>query len=220
MRVLVFAPHPDDEVLGCGGTIARYAAEGNEVYVCTVTKGVEPLFRKERVEKTRDEQQTAHKLLGVSRNVYLDFPAAMLEEAHRYELNAAVSNVVEDIRPEIVFIPHFGDMQKDHCLVSEAAMVAVRPRGDCSVKQVYSYETLSETEWSIPHVSNAFMPNCFVDISDYLDLKLQAIDCFASQIGQFPAARSKKSVEVLASFRGSTINKVAAEAFCALRIIR
>ncbi|WP_165249196.1 PIG-L deacetylase family protein [Adlercreutzia sp. ZJ141] len=219
MNVLVFAPHPDDEVLGCGGTIARLAHEGCSVYVCVVTKGVEPLFSEKGVSRIRNEQAAAHEILGVTDVFYLDFPAAMLEESHRYELNGSVSWVLDTVRPELVFIPHFGDMQRDHGLVSEAVMVAVRPRGDYSVRKILSYETLSETEWNIPHSSTSFMPNCFIDISSYKDLKLHALAKFESQVAPFPCPRSIEAVEALAKLRGSTINVQAAEAFSVIREI-
>lgn len=218
MRELYFAPHPDDEVLGCGGTIARHAAE-NEVYVCVVTKGVEPLFSDAIINKTREEQKKAHKFLGVKECYYLDFPAVMLEEEHRYEINAAISRIIAKVKPDTVYIPHFGDMQKDHKIVSEAVMVAVRPKGEYCVKKVYSYETLSETEWNIPHVANVFIPNRFVDISDVLEVKLKAISMFESQMGDFPNPRSVEAVKALASLRGSTISVNAAESFCVIREI-
>lgn len=220
MRELYFAPHPDDEILGCGGTIAKHIKQGAEVYICVVTKGTEPLFAPDFIETTRAEQKRAHKMLGTKEIIYLDFPAVMLENQQRYIVNQKIYELIERIKPDNVYIPHFGDMQKDHSVVSEAVMVAVRPKKAFKVKRVYSYETLSETEWNVPHGSNAFLPNCFVDISDTLDDKLNALAEFHSQLSDFPNPRSLKAVEALAHLRGSTVTVDAAEAFCLIREIK
>ncbi len=228
MNVLVFAPHPDDEVLGCGGTIARYVVEGNDVYVCIVTSGYPPIY--ENDYKCAQENgwphiqypniMDAHKLLGVKETFFLQFPTVMLETVPRYELNDSINKMVQKIKPEVVFVPHFGDMQRDHALVSEAVMVAVRPKNEYTVRYVYSYETLSETEWNIPHASNAFIPDTFIDIQPYLKKKQDAMNCFLTQICDFPNPRSLKAVEALARLRGSTMGAEAAEAFSLIREYR
>lgn len=219
MNILVFAPHPDDDVLSCGGTIKKHVLSGDNVYVCVVTRGTMPLFHEKNVIQVRKEHKEAMDFLGVEEISYLDFPAVMLEEQHRYEINKKIDEVVKKYKPEIVYMPHFGDMQKDHAIVSEAVMVTVRPRGNYTVKTVLSYETLSETEWNIPHASNTFIPNYFVDITNTLSDKLKALSLFESQISEFPNPRSLEAVESLAKLRGSTIGVKAAEAFAVIREI-
>jgi len=187
--------------------------------VCIITRGIEPLFSDELVNQVRKETIEAHKLLGVTETFFLEFPAVMLEQIPRYEINNRIFEVVKETRPEIVYIPHFGDMQKDHKIVSEASMVAIRPKYQHKVKEVYSYETLSETEWNIPHSTNAFMPNTYSDVTDYLDTKLKAMKCFESQLSNFPNPRSLEAIEALARYRGTTINAKAAEAFTLIRKI-
>lgn len=228
MNVLVFAPHPDDEVLGCGGTVAGYANGGNDVYVCIVTSGFPPIYEKEhRIARENGwphsqypDIMKAHKLLGIKETFFLQFPTVMLESVPRYELNGRIGELVRQLAPEVVFIPHFGDMQRDHTLVSEAVMVAVRPKYEAAARYVYSYETLSETEWNIPHASNTFIPNTFVNIEPYLDKKLEAMNCFVTQICDFPNPRSTEAAEALAKLRGSTMGARAAEAFCLIREYR
>ncbi len=220
MNILVIAPHPDDEVLGCGGTIAKRVAQGNAVYVCVVTKGCEPLFRIEYVDKGRSECRLADSLLGVRETVFLDFPAAMLEEVKRYELNDKILNVVQKIKPDEVYLPHRGDMQLDHKMVADAAMVALRPKYQHIVKRIYAYETLSETGWDIPNTVNEFIPNVYEDITDFINKKVEALNYFKSQMGEFPNARSVKTVEALAMFRGATMGFHAAEAFMLIRELR
>ena len=228
MNVLVFAPHPDDEVLGCGGTIARYIAEGNNVYVCVVTSGFPPIYEKDyRIAQENGwphiqypDIMEAHKLLGIKGTFFLQFPTVMLETVPRYELNGKISDLIQKLKPEVVFIPHFGDMQRDHALVSEAVMVAVRPKYDGTVRCVYAYETLSETEWNIPHSSNTFIPNTYVNIEQYFGKKIKAINCFRTQIGEFPNPRSTEAVEALVKLRGATMGVKAAEAFALVREYR
>ena len=228
MKVLVFAPHPDDEVLGCGGTIGRYVEEGNDVYVCVVTSGFPPIYEEDyRVAREKGwphiqypDIMKAHGLLGIRETFFLQFPTVMLETVPRHELNGRIGTLVQKLRPEVVFIPHFGDMQRDHALVAEAAMVAVRPKHEGTVRYVYSYETLSETEWNIPHAANTFIPNTFVNIEPYLEKKLQAMGCFSTQLCAFPNPRSLTAVEALARLRGSTMGAKAAEAFALVREYR
>ncbi len=220
MNVLVFAPHPDDEVLGVGGTIAKRAEEGHNVFVCVVTKGCEPLFSNELVDLTRNECKQADSFLGVKKTVFLDFPASMIETVPRYQLNDSISKVVQEFQPDEVFIPHRGDMQIDHKMIADAAMVALRPKYSHVVKRIYAYETLSETGWDVPNTTNEFIPTVYEDISNYISKKLAAMSLFKSQLSVFPNARSIQSIEALANYRGTTITVNAAEAFSLIREIK
>lgn len=215
MKILVFAPHNDDEVLGVGGTIAKYAYEGHKVFVCEVTRGPS----EERVKIIREEAAKAHKVLGVKKAYFLDFPVVRLRETPLVEINAAFVKVVNEIKPDIVFIPHKGDMHMDHYITSHSAMVAMRPIGDFKVKEIYAYETLSETEWNIPSVDNAFIPNVWNDITDFIDRKKYAMSCYKSQLRGGFHPRSIKIIEVLAKLRGSTIGVQYAESFTLIRKI-
>lgn len=220
MNILVIAPHPDDEVLGAGGTIAKRAAEGHDVFVCIVTKGCEPLFHEPMIEQGRNECRTADKFLGVKETIFLNFPAAMLEEVPRYKLNDGILSVVQRIKPDEVYIPHRGDMQIDHKMVVDAAMVALRPKYEHKVKRIYAYETLSETGWDAPNTINEFIPTVYEDISSTIDKKLEAMSMFKTQLAEFPNARSIDAIEALAKYRGSTVTVNAAEAFVLIREIK
>jgi len=220
MKVLVIAPHPDDEIIGVGGTIAKRTAVGDEVYVCIVTKGCAPLFEDSFVEQGRSECCEADQMLGVTKTIFLDFPAVMLETVPRYELNGKLSEVIQKVQPDEVYIPHRGDMQLDHQMVVDAAMVGLRPKYAHVVKRVYAYETLSETGWNVPNVQNEFIPNVYEDISLFLDKKLEAMKVFASQLSEFPAARSIEAIEALAKYRGATVHVGASEAFVLIREIK
>ena len=220
MRILVVAPHMDDEVLGCGGIMAKYAKEGHEVYVAVVTNGQPPLFTKEEDDVDKANCLEAHKLLGVKETFFLDLPAAMLDTMPKYKLNGTINKVVQKLVPDELYIPHKGDMHFDHKMINEACMVAVRPRSEEAVKRVYVYETLSETEWDVPIADNYFMPNVFVDISDYIDLKIEAMAKFSQQIIEYPSPRSKEGIRSLALNRGMTVYKKYAESFMLIREIK
>lgn len=224
MNVLVVAPHADDEVLGCGGAIAKHTMLKNDtVYLCIVTNGKPPLFDNTEAIKHAWphnnflETNASNLILGVSKTFYLDFPAVMLEKAERYELNDALIEVMKQVMPDIVYIPHIGDMQKDHQIVAEAMMVACRPKYSFAPKRILAYETLSETGWNTPNVNNSFIPNVFCDISEFLEKKTEAMRKYGSQLGRFPDARSLEAIEALARFRGALVNKQAAEAFAMIR---
>lgn len=219
MKILVIAPHADDEILGVGGTIAKYVHEGHKVYVCVVTTGHTSMFSEEMLAKLRNEALSAHSYLGIEETFFLDLPAVLLSEVNKYEINQKIGNVIDKVDPEVVFIPHFGDMHLDHFIVSQSAMVGVRPKKTHKILEVYSYETLSETEWNIPHGANVFIPNTYVDISKFIDKKIIAMEIFKTQLIDFPHPRSTKAIKSLAHLRGSTIGVEAAEAFSLIRKI-
>lgn len=216
-RALVLAPHPDDEVLGCGGTIARLTQAGARVDVAVVTRGHEPRFAAEHVAQVRAELAQAHALLGVAETHFLDLPAAELDRVAQAEVNAAVANVVAQVEPDTLFVPFVGDLHFDHRIVFEAALVAARPRGHTYPRRVLAYETVSETNWSAPGLSPAFAPNIYIDVTGQLETKLQAFALFASQCRPFPDERSLETLRALAAVRGSTVTRHAAEAFVLVR---
>ncbi len=219
-RVLVIAPHPDDEILGCGGTMFRHINEGDEVTVCIVTHADPPLYPEGASLPIQEAARECHKWMGVKETIFLDFPAVMLESVERYKLNGAISNVIQKVKPEFVYLPHYGDMQKDHQVVVESCMVALRPKHINKPLRVYGYETMSETAWNIPNVQNEFIPNVFVDISGFLDKKIQALRYYDSQINEFPDARSLEAIEALAKYRGALMHMGAGESFMLIRELK
>lgn len=214
--VLVLAPHPDDEVLGAGGTIARCVDEGATVVVAIVTKGYPPRFDDDLIATGRREAGVAHEVLGVKETMYLDLPAAGLDEVPHAELNERLRAVVQDVAPGRMFVPFGGDLHLDHQRIFLSALVAARPCGRAS-PAVYAYETLSETNWNAPYLAPSFAPNCFFDITDSLERKLEAMAAYASQLRPFPHERSLEAVRALAISRGAQVGLPAAEAFVLLR---
>lgn len=218
VRVLVVAPHPDDEVLGAGGTIHRWSKEGFHITVAIATRGWAPLFDDAQVSRVREEAERANELLGVRDLVFMDLPVAKLSELPRYEINHAFANLIADTSPHTVLLPHPSDLHRDHLEVFEACQVALRPLpGRLNVRRIWCYETVSETHWSPPGVAPCFEPQVYVDISGSLGAKLKAFRAYASQNQPEPQARSPKALEALATFRGSVMNMAAAEAFVCVR---
>lgn len=220
MKILVIAPHPDDEIIGVGGTIAKRVSSGDDVYVAVITKGFPPIFDEEFIRQDREECIKADKLIGVRETIFLDFPAVMLENVSRYQFNGAIMNVISETCPDEVYIPHCGDLQLDHRLVVDAAMVALRPKYEHIVKRIYAYETLSETGWNIPNAANTFIPTVYEDITKTLCKKMDSMKIFKSQLAEFPCTRSLGAIDALAKFRGATIGVMAAEAFSLIREIK
>ena len=216
-RALVIAPHPDDEILGCGGTIARLVALGREVHVAVVTSGTAPRFNAEHVTTVEDEARRAHAFLGVTETHFLGFPAAELDRVAHADVNAAMLKLVGELGPDTMFLPFIGDIHLDHQLIFTSAMVAARPRGEHYPARLYAYETLSETNWYAAGITPGFLPNVFVDISGHLDRKIEAFQHFQSQVAPFPNERSVEGLRALATMRGATVHRHAAEAFMLLR---
>jgi len=219
MKILVIAPHPDDEVLGVGGTIAKHTKMGDEVYLCVVTKAYTPDWSEEFIKNREKEVLKVNKILGIKKTYFLDFPTVKLDTIPQKELNEAIFRVVNKVRPDTVYIPHRGDVNKDHRLVFETAMVALRPKLGGAARKVLSYETLSETEWAAPPTEDVFTPNVYVDISDTLKTKLNAMSAYKSELKEYPHPRSLKSITALANKRGTEAGLKAAEAFILVREI-
>lgn len=216
-RLVVVAPHRDDEVLGVGGTLASAAADGHETFVIIVTRGYPPAFDPAETERLREETSRAHELLGVRETFALDFPAAGLDSVSHSDLNAELARIIGDVQPDRVFIPFAGDLHLDHQKVFLSSLVAVRPSARWSPRAVYAYETLSETYWNAPYISPYFQPNVFMNVSAHLETKIRAMESYVSQIRPFPHERSAEALRALATLRGSTVGCQAAEAFVLIR---
>ncbi|MDD2798962.1 MAG: PIG-L family deacetylase [Bacteroidales bacterium] len=218
-NILIIAPHPDDEVLGCGGVMDKYAKEGKSVYALIMTRGDAKLYSDERIAKGRAQAKESHAVLGVKETFFFDYPAPNLDITSRAEMSVAISGLIKKLSIDTLFIPHRGDIHHDHYAVFNAAIVAGRPVGDYTVKRIYAYETLSETEWAAPFGDDAFIPTHFINIEDNLSAKLKAMECYSGQLRVFPNPRSLETLEALAKFRGATVGFQRAEAFMVIRTI-
>ena len=211
---MVFAPHPDDEVLGCGGTIARYVSEREQVYLCIVTKVYTPDWSEDYLIEKAKEIVQSNKVLGIHKTFFLDYPAVKLDTISKMELNQVISDLIKKINPSIVIIPHKGDLNFDHGIVHDACLVGTRPLSN-KIQKILSYETLSETEWNFG--AAPFIPNVYVDIEKFIDKKLSAMSAYKSELRSSPHPRSLDALKILAQKRGFESGLKFAEAFMVIR---
>lgn len=217
MNIIVIAPHPDDEVLGVGGTILRCKDAGAKVAWLIVT-GInsDAGWSDEKIKQRTDEIKRVTKLFNFDSVFELNFPTTQLDQVPMSDLVGAISNVFKAFEPEEVFVPHPSDIHTDHRVVFDAVASCTKWFRYPSVKRVLAYETLSETDFGLG-VSQAFRPNVFINIEPYLDHKLRAMDIYSSELGNFPFPRSHEAIRALATIRGAVSGFMAAEAFELLR---
>jgi LmbE family N-acetylglucosaminyl deacetylase len=216
MKILVIAPHPDDEVLGCGGTIAKFTNQGDETHLCIVTKAYKPDWSEEFLRERQEEIKKANRILGIKKTYQLNLPSVKLDTIPQKQLNASILKVINEVKPDVLYIPHKGDLNRDHRLVFEAALVATRPLYP-ELKKILSYETLSVTDWG--ELINPFIPNVYVDISETFEKKIESMKAYASELKNYPHPRSIDIIEALAKKRGSEAGLRLAEAFIQIREI-
>lgn len=219
MIVLHVTPHADDETLGCGGTLLRHAAAGDELHWLIVTDLVAAAGYSEQAMADREREieavAAAYGFAGVHR---LRLPDAGLDRLPLLELALALRGVVREVEPEVVYLPHRGDAHSDHRAVFDAAVASLRRHRAPWVRRILSYETPSETDLALDPGGAGFRPNVFVDVTPHLERKLQILELYAaSELGPHPFPRSIESIRALAVRRGATAGCQAAEAFVLLR---
>jgi len=217
-NILIIAPHPDDEILGLGGTIKKFSSSGHKITILIVSGHLPPLYQKEVFQEHKAQALNAHKIVGAHDSIFLEIPATFVKDQAIAELNRKIYDVIEKIQPEVVFLP-FPDRHIDHKVIFESAMVAIRPvhSGSC-IRMAASYEVLSETHWNAPAIEPVFNPNITIDITDYMDNKLSALSCFKGEIMPFPGPRSIEAAEALAKFRGTQAGFAYGESLQLLRM--
>ena len=216
-KYLIIAPHPDDEILGCGGTINKIIKNKGQVAILTICNHMPPLYKKKDGIKTLEEMKKVHNLLGIKRSTNLKFPACLLFKEPQYQLNNLILKELSSFKPDYVFIP-FPDRHQDHKITFECSMVATRPKQNLSfVKGIFAYEVISETHWNSNYIEPNFQPDFHIDISNDLKMKLKCLSLYKSQISNKVPERSKEAIESLAKFRGSQNGFKAAESYKLIR---
>lgn len=215
MRHLVIAPHGLDEVLGCGGTITRYAAAGDDVELLILFGDGTG-----RDSPRREAAQAAARALGARSPRFGGFPENRGDTVPLHNLISAVEGVVRDVSPDSVFVGHGGNLNIDHQVTYRAAITALRPSPALSVGSLYSYEVPSSTDWAPQIAGEPFRPTSFFAIAPFLDAKLDALDLYGDEVPPWPHARSREAVRALAVSRGASVGLPAAEAFTLLREVR
>ncbi|MEW5772899.1 MAG: PIG-L deacetylase family protein [Thermodesulfobacteriota bacterium] len=219
MNVLVLAAHPDDEVLGCGGTMARLAAEGCRVSVAILGQGAasrhapgSPEAAAE-VEALQARSREAARILGAAEVLHFGLPDNRFDSLDMLDVVKTVEDLGRRLRPEVVYAQHGGDLNVDHAVTFRAALTAFRPLPGSTARALYAYEVASSTEWAFGQFAPAFRPDTFVDVTAFLDSKMEALAAYEGEVRPFPHPRSERAVRAQAELRGAAVGAPAAEAF-------
>lgn len=224
-RILVVAAHPDDEVLGLGGTIAKYSRAGTEIALLIVTDGSSSQYRDnpdlpEILAAKKQETARCANLLGISRVLYGNLPDMRLDVTPHVQINQVIESVIDSFQPTWVFTHFPGDVNADHQRVAHSTLVACRPTAGQCVKKLLFYSVPSATEWNAPSASNAFLPNVFMDITGpCADLKYRAFACYETELRPYPHPRSVQYLQTADTAVGNRVGLSAAEAFMLVRSI-
>ena len=221
-KVLVVAAHPDDEVLGAGGTMAKFADSGHEVYTLILSKGITSRRNpSDDIEKKllslENQFFKANEYLGVKQCFQLDFPDNSFDTVPLLDIIQEVEKIKNEIRPDIVFTHHQNDLNIDHQLTYKAVLTSSRSLKTETVKEIYSFEVLSSTEYSYPLT---FSPNYFIDISEYVEKKINAMNIYKDELREFNHPRSLQGIKLNAEVWGMKVGVQFAEAFQAIRILK
>ncbi len=219
-KILVIAPHPDDETLGCGGTILRHISKGDVVYWLIVTTISEKTgYDKNLVHKRKKEIKKINKHYGFKELFELNYPPSELDAVPLKKIIHSFSKIINNIKPHTIYAPYFADIHSDHRVVCEAILSCVKSFRSNYVKKVLCYETISETEFNLKGREYSFRPNCWINIEKFLKKKIQIIKIYKSELLDHPFPRSEKNINSLASIRGSNVGLKSAESFMILKDI-
>lgn len=223
------AAHPDDEILGAGATMARLAAQGNEVHVVIAAQGATARYNSDlnlnenqsliEISELKQNAIQAAKVLGTKEPIFLDLPDNQLDSITLLNIVQKLERVIVEVAPQVIYTHHGGDLNIDHNLVHRAVITAARPLPDSPVESIYTFETFSSTEWFSQQQQSPFVPNRFVDIENYFDTKIEALKCYDKEMREFPHPRSLEALKALAKVRGANSGLMMAEAFFICRDI-
>ena len=219
--ILVIAAHPDDDVLGCGGAIARHISHGDKVSILFLADGESSRGSLDQLQQRRESAIKAASCIGVAKEGVLfgDFADNQMDTVPLLEIVKVIEKVSSKIKPELVYTHHHGDLNVDHVLTNKAVLTAFRPMPSQSVKTILGFEVLSSTGWSAPSSDNNFYPQHYIDITPFFGKKLEALTHYENEMRPFPHARSYDAIEALAVYRGAMVGLKKAEAFSIIRQI-
>ena len=219
-KVLVVAVHPDDETLGCGGTLLKHKANGDEIHwlIATDIRELEG-FNRSLVAKRESEISAVERLFDFDSVNRLGLRTTKVDEYGMSELIAKISSIINKVNPSIIYLPFKNDAHSDHKYIFDAAYSCTKTFRYPFIKKIYMMETLSETEYSVSTKEDGFIPNVFIDISEYMDKKIELMNVYKSEIGKHPFPRSERNIRALATYRGATSGCDYAESFMLLKEI-
>lgn len=220
MKVLIIAVHPDDETLGCGGTILKHKEFGDDVHWLILTNiNDEEVWGLERIKQRQKEIELVGEKYGFLETIKLDYDTTKLDELLLGVLIQKISEVIKKIKPEIIYLHNRSDVHTDHRISFDAIISASKSFNNPFIKKILMYETISETDFAPALNENAFIPNYFVDISKFIEKKIEIINIYSSELKEHPFPRSEKNIIALATYRGAQCNSEYAEAFMILKDI-
>ncbi|MDA8094289.1 MAG: PIG-L family deacetylase [Betaproteobacteria bacterium] len=219
MKILAISPHPDDETLGCGGTLLRHKSEGHEIHWLIITEAQVPQWTSDYIERKAQEVQAVGKAFGMASIVKLGFPTIRLDTVPQAELIDRMRQVIAAVQPDVVYLVHSGDVHSDHLAVFTAAMSVLKTfyMKALGVKRVLSCETLSSTEAAPPQPHRTFIPNIYVDVSNHIERKIEIMAMYSTEVQDDPFPRGPSAIRALARYRGASIGVDYAEAFMLIR---
>lgn len=219
-KILIVAAHPDDEVLGAGGTILKHAKSGDEINILILGDGESSRELGADITKREKQCREVAKKLG-AKNVYLErFPDNAFDSISLLEITKKVELMIDQLRPDTIYTHHAYDLNIDHRLTFQAVLTACRPQPGFFVKKILTFEILSSTEWQVKDGNNIFCPNEYNNIEDFIDKKIEALKIYKDELRDYPHPRSIEGVKILASFRGLEVGLKSAEAFQIVRLIK
>lgn len=224
-KVLIVAAHPDDEVLGCGGIIKKFSNDGYEVFSLILSAGKSSRDSnsstvKQEQNELKKEMANANRILGIKEVFTAELPDNEFDSVSLLSIVKIIEKFKKIIKPNIVFTHHSGDMNIDHQITHQAVLTATRPIAGESVKEIYSFEVPSSTEWNSFSKETAFVPNVFYDISTTLNYKIEAIAAYKSELREYPHPRSPEYISDIAKVWGAKVGLNRAEAFILVRSIQ
>ena len=220
MNIAVISAHPDDELLGVGGTVARHVDRGDRVRMAIMCEGISVRYDPERHAEVQAQAKAAAAILGVEDLVQKELPDQRLDTLSLTDIVREIDAVLAGFEPEVVYTHFGGDINRDHRILTEAVLVATRPYAAPSVREVLMFETPSSTEWGSATLLPAFQPSVFVDISSTLDRKVEAFLRYTKEVRPYPHPRSAEALRDRARYWGSLVNYRAAEPFAVVRSLR
>tara|TARA_A100001011_G_scaffold400317_1_gene514070 strand:+ start:789 stop:1484 length:696 start_codon:yes stop_codon:yes gene_type:complete len=224
-RILVVAAHPDDEVLGCGGTISKLSKSGSDVYIAILGEGITSRYDKRKdadlklIEDLHEKSRRASKILGAKDLFMFSLPDNRFDTVPFLDIVKIIEKLIEELKPSVIYTHYGGDLNIDHKITSRAVITSTRPIKDRPVKDIYAFEVPSSTEWAFGQYQGGFNPTAFMDVSKTLNMKLKAMQVYDSEMDSFPHPRSSKGLNALAQYRGSSVGLEAAEGFEVVRKI-
>lgn len=222
-NIFVVAAHPDDEILGVGGTIAKLSKQGHNVNCLILGEGLTSRktnrteTAKDHIESLKTDAQEATKTVGYHHLYFGDLPDNRFDSMDLLDVTKVVEKYIEMLKPDTVFTHHYGDLNLDHRITFNAVLTACRPVGNYVVEELFAFETPSSTEWNFKYGDASFKPNVFFDIEETIELKLKAMICYKTEIRDYPHPRSLKALETIASRWGTVVGKQYVEAFELIR---